>query len=116
MPLRIAPKGLRSFEAHDADLFLELLPGPRDRDGLPESLRFWKTRIEETEPDATVAVGLLYGPSGSGKSSLVKAGPIPRLAGHALSLYVEATTDAWRPRPPPHFSRARSSQISAWMR
>ena len=27
--------------------FLDLLPGPRDRDGLPESIRFWKTRIEE---------------------------------------------------------------------
>ena len=29
------------------------LPGPRDRDGLPDSLRFWKTRIEETDPDET---------------------------------------------------------------
>ena len=47
-PVKIVPKGLRSFDAHDADFFLELLPGPRDRDGLPESIRFWKTRIEET--------------------------------------------------------------------
>ena len=47
----VVPKGLRSFDAHDADFFLELLPGPRDRDGLPESLRFWKTRIEETDAD-----------------------------------------------------------------
>src|SRR5262249_24422703 len=43
--LRIVRKGLRSFDAQDADFFLELLPGPRDRDGLPDSLRFWKTRI-----------------------------------------------------------------------
>ena len=50
-PLKIVPKGLRSFDAHDADFFLELLPGPRDRDGLPDSIRFWKTRIEETDPD-----------------------------------------------------------------
>ena len=73
------PKGLRSFDAHDADFFLELLPGPRDRDGLPDSIRFWKTRIEETDPDKTFAVGLIYGPSGCGKSSLVKAGLLPRL-------------------------------------
>src|SRR5690606_21932819 len=47
--IRIVPKGLRSFDAHDADFFLELLPGPRDRDGLPDSLRFWKTRVEELD-------------------------------------------------------------------
>src|SRR5262249_52799324 len=69
-PARIVPKGLRPFDAHDADFFLELLPGPRDRDGLPESIRFWKNRIEETDPDKTFAVGLIYGPSGCGKSSL----------------------------------------------
>jgi serine/threonine protein kinase len=78
-PIKIVPKGLRSFDAHDADFFLELLPGPRDRDGLPDSLRFWKTRIEETDPDNTFAVGLIYGPSGCGKSSLVKAGLLPAL-------------------------------------
>ncbi len=44
-PIRIVPKGLRSFDEHDADFFLELLPGARDREGLPDSLRFWKTRI-----------------------------------------------------------------------
>ena len=77
--VKIIPKGLRSFDQHDADFFLELLPGPRDRDGLPESLRFWKTRIEATDPDTTFQVGLIYGPSGCGKSSLVKAGLLPRL-------------------------------------
>src|SRR5262249_31368413 len=45
--IKVVPKGLRSFDAHDADFFLELLPGPRDRDGLPDTIRFWKTRIEE---------------------------------------------------------------------
>ncbi len=92
-PVRIVPKGLRSFDAHDADFFLELLPGPRDRDGLPDGLRFWKTRIEETDPDGTFAVGLIYGPSGCGKSSLVKAGLLPRLSGHVLPVYVEATAE-----------------------
>ena len=65
-PMKIVPKGLRSFDAGDADFFLELLPGPRDRDGLPDSIRFWKTRIEEMDADNTFSVGLIYGPSGCG--------------------------------------------------
>ena len=79
-PLRIVPKGLRSFDEEDKDFFLELLPGPRDRDGLPDTIRFWKTRIEQTDADATFPVGVMYGPSGCGKSSLVKAGLLPHLA------------------------------------
>jgi serine/threonine protein kinase/formylglycine-generating enzyme required for sulfatase activity len=89
--IKVVPKGLRSFDEHDADFFLELLPGPRDRDGLPDSIRFWKTRIEETDPDRTFAVGLIYGPSGCGKSSLVKAGLLPRLSENTIAVYVEAT-------------------------
>ena len=90
-PVKIIPKGLRAFDAKDADFFLELLPGPRDRDGLPESIRFWKHRIEESDADETFSVGLVYGPSGCGKSSLVKAGLLPRLSEQVLSIYVEAT-------------------------
>ena len=90
-PVKIIPKGLRSFDQHDAHFFLELLPGPRDRDGLPESLRFWKTRIESTDADSTFRVGLIYGPSGCGKSSLVKAGLLPRLSKEVLAVYIEAT-------------------------
>ena len=51
--IRVVPKGLRSFDEHDADFFLELLPAPRDRDGLPESTRFWKRKIEQIDPDKT---------------------------------------------------------------
>jgi len=90
-PLKIVPKGLRSFDAHDADFFLELLPGPRDRYVLPDSIRFWKTRIEERDADNTFAVGLIYGPSGCGKSSLVKAGLLPRLSEDVIAVYIEAT-------------------------
>ncbi|MGH7225341.1 MAG: serine/threonine-protein kinase, partial [Gemmataceae bacterium] len=90
-PIKIVPKGLRSFDAHDVDFFLELLPGPRDRDGLPDSIRFWKARIEESDPEMTFAVGLICGPSGCGKSSMVKAGLLPRLSGDLLAVYVEAT-------------------------
>ncbi len=88
---RVVPKGLRSFDAVDKEFFLELLPGPRDREGLPEGLRFWKRQLERVEADERLAVCLMYGPSGSGKSSLVKAGLIPRLAAHVLPIYVEAT-------------------------
>ena len=94
----VVPKGLRAFDAHDADFFLDLLPGPRDRDGLPDGVRFWKVRLEDTDPAATFPVGLLYGPSGCGKSSLVKAALLPRLAGHVFAVYVEATSDATESR------------------
>ncbi len=69
------------------------MPGPRDRDGLPDSIRFWKNRIEETDADSTFSVGLIYGPSGCGKSSLVKAGLLPRLSGDVIPVYVEATAE-----------------------
>jgi serine/threonine protein kinase/formylglycine-generating enzyme required for sulfatase activity len=91
--IKIVPKGLRSFDAGDADFFLELLPGPHDRHGLPEGLRFWKTKIEETDAEQTFAVGLIYGPSGCGKSSLVKAGLLPRLANDVVQVYAEATAE-----------------------
>ena len=66
---------------------------PRDRDGLPESIRQWKSRIEQEDPEETFPVGVLYGPSGCGKSSLVRAGLLPRLATHVHTVYVEASPD-----------------------
>ncbi len=92
-PVKIVPKGLRSFDEHDVDFFLDLLPGPRDREGLPDSIRFWKTRIEETNADQALSVGLIYGPSGCGKSSLVKAGLLPRLTNSITAVYIEATAE-----------------------
>jgi serine/threonine protein kinase/formylglycine-generating enzyme required for sulfatase activity len=92
-PIKIVPKGLQSFDATDADFFLELLPGPRDRDGLPDSIRFWKSRIEERDSENTFAVGLIYGPSGSGKSSLVKAGLLPRLPENVIAVHVDAVAE-----------------------
>lgn len=93
VPARVVPKGLRSFGSEDSDFFLQLLPGPRDRHGLPESIRFWKTRIESFDLDRTFAVGLMYGPSGCGKSSLVCSGLLPQLAESVVPVYVEATRD-----------------------
>jgi serine/threonine protein kinase/formylglycine-generating enzyme required for sulfatase activity len=88
---KIVPKGLQAFAAHDADFFLQLMQGPRDREGLPESIRFWKTRIEDFDADSTFSVGMIYGPSGCGKTSLVRAGLMPRLAGHVVVISIEAT-------------------------
>jgi len=88
----VVPKGLRSFDANDADFFLDLLPGPRNKDGLPESIRFWKYQIESTD-ELTFAVGVIYGPSGCGKTSLAKAGLLPKLADRILAIYVEATAE-----------------------
>src|SRR5262249_8524469 len=62
-------------------------------DGLPESIRFWKRRIEQIDPDLTFRVGLIYGPSGCGKSSLIKAGLLPWLGEHVLPVYVGATAE-----------------------
>ena len=92
-PVPVVPKGLRSFDVEDADFFLDLLPGLRNRDGLPESIAFWKRRIEETDPGKTFNVGLIYGPSGCGKSSLVKAGLLPQLSSDLIAVYLEATPD-----------------------
>ncbi len=94
IPIKVVPKGLRSFDAEDKDFFLDLLPGPRRADGLPEGIHFWKNRIEETDPEKTFRVGVLFGPSGCGKSSLVKAGLLPRLrADRVIPVYLEATAD-----------------------
>lgn len=89
----VKPKGLKSFGAEDADFFLQLLPGSTDRDGLPDSVRFWKSRVEEMKANSTFTIGLIYGPSGCGKSSLVKAGLIPRLRDHVRVIYFEATPE-----------------------
>ncbi|MCA9118936.1 MAG: SUMF1/EgtB/PvdO family nonheme iron enzyme [Planctomycetaceae bacterium] len=90
---RVVPKGLRAFDANDADFFLELLPGARDRHGVPESIRQWLLRIEERDGDETFSVGLIYGPSGCGKSSFVRAGLLPRLSRRIRIIYVEAIAE-----------------------
>ena len=87
---RIIPKGLRSFDEHDQNFFLKLVPGPRDVDGVPEILLRLKQRIENRKLDDSFRVGMLYGSSGSGKSSLVRAGLVPLLNDSVEVVYVEA--------------------------
>lgn len=87
----VVPKGLRCFDAEDSDFFASLLPGPRNRHGLPETVAFWKNKIETTTPEDTFRIGLIYGPSGCGKSSLFRAGVIPNLPDEIKPIYVEST-------------------------
>ena len=101
--VKIVPKGLRSFDRHDADFFLELLPGPRDRKGLPESLRFWKTPDRVDRPghhvrrrvdlrpvglrQVVAGQGRLAPPAGQGRAAGLHRGHAggdrgPAVAGH----------------------------------
>lgn len=91
LPVVIRPKGLRPFDEDDEEYFLNLLPGPRDTRGVPDSIRFWTNKITQRRNSRTFRVGLLYGPSGSGKTSYVRAGILPRLPKEVTVLHVEAT-------------------------
>ncbi|MFK7821041.1 MAG: protein kinase [Planctomycetaceae bacterium] len=85
----VVPRGLMSFTQSDADFYPTLLPGPFDRDGLPTSITFWIDSI--TDRAADVPVGIIYGRSGCGKSSLVRAGILPRLPPDVLPVYADCT-------------------------
>jgi serine/threonine protein kinase/formylglycine-generating enzyme required for sulfatase activity len=86
----VIPHGLRPFDSNDADFFRYLLPGARDRFGVPESIRFWTHSILSRTADSTFRVGVLLGPSGSGKSSLIKAGVLPLVEKEVSIVYAEA--------------------------
>ena len=92
-PLVVAPRGYRPYESSDATSFLSLVPGPRDGSGLPLSIRFWKRRIEESGPERSFSVGLLSGPVGAGKTSLIVAGLLPCLADHVETVRLVATAE-----------------------
>ena len=89
----IVPKGLRTYDQNDHEFFLRLLPGPVDRYGVPESIRFWLARLGVVDQVDDVPIGLIYGPSGCGKSSFVRAGLLPQLTEHVLPIYIDCTTE-----------------------
>ncbi|QDT02799.1 Serine/threonine-protein kinase PrkC [Rubripirellula lacrimiformis] len=89
----IVPRGLRSFEFEDAAFFHKLLPGPYGRDGVPDSIQFWRRRIESTDPAESFRVGVIYGTSGSGKSSFVQAGLLPILVRSVTTVMIECSGD-----------------------
>jgi tRNA A-37 threonylcarbamoyl transferase component Bud32 len=91
--IAVVPKGLRCFDANDRDFFLSLVPGPRDRHGVPSAVLFWERHLQEVDSHETFRVGLLYGPSGCGKSSLIRAGILPRLPRNVKVLVVESVRD-----------------------
>jgi hypothetical protein len=76
--IAVRPKGLLSFDQRDADFFLQLLPGPRDKNGLPDSVRYWKSRIEERDTDHSYST---KPPSASLKSNRRTAASVSRSAG-----------------------------------
>ena len=90
-PIKVVPKGLRSYDEHDADFFLELLPGPRHADGLPESIHFWKARIEETDPDRTFRGGSDLRPERLRQVVPRQGRSLPPALESVLPVYVEAT-------------------------
>ena len=91
---QVVPRGLRAYDRHDAYFFLQLLPGPFDREGLPESLSHWQRWVKHSEDLPELhRIGVIAGPSGCGKSSLIRAGLIPLLDKTVSSLIIEATVD-----------------------
>lgn len=89
---RFVPRGLRAFTAEDADFFVELIPGTRNRNGLPNSLKFWLNRILlPVAAELVTPVGVIFGPSGSGKSSYVRAGLLPLFTPEIVALIIDCS-------------------------
>ena len=91
--LTIIPRGLHPYQSEDAPFFLGMLPGPREARGLPVCIEFWRSRIEGQRGEDCFRVGVLFGPLGSGKTSLIRAGLLPVLSERISVVHIEATAD-----------------------
>jgi serine/threonine protein kinase/formylglycine-generating enzyme required for sulfatase activity len=87
---RMGNRGLQPFTELDGEAYLPLVPGQRDRNGIPESINFWRRWVESDDPDLEYPVGILYGPSGSGKTSYIRAGLFRHLSPHVCRVYIES--------------------------
>ena len=91
--IAVVPHGLRPFDSGDSDFFSYLLPGARDRYGVPDCVSFWTSRLLSRDPRDAFRVGVLLGPSGSGKSSLMRAAVLPLVQDASTVVLVEAKPD-----------------------
>ena len=102
---RVVPKeGLLQFDESAAGFYWKLLPPPHHEIGgqcIPDSVQHWKHFLESDAP--TNSVGVLFGVSGSGKSSFFRAGVKPLLrytsAGRIIdTIYLSASTRNYEKR------------------
>lgn len=84
-------RGLRAFRGDDHEFFTQLIPGLRSSEGNPEPVQFWLNRLGNPFAESAPRIGVIYGTSGSGKSSLVNAAIIPRIADDAVKVSIQAS-------------------------
>jgi hypothetical protein len=89
----LLPGRFRPFDADAAALYLSLLPAPPAGSTVPEPVRFWKQFVASSS-----RAGVLSGDPGVGKSSLVRAGLLPRLEPGVNVAFCEAGADDLGPR------------------
>ncbi|MCC9603904.1 serine/threonine-protein kinase [Stieleria sp. JC731] len=107
--VRLSRRGLQPFSESDAQIYLSLIPGPRDRNNVPDSIRFWNRWIMSNDPQTDHPVGVLFGPSGSGKTSYVRAGLFSQLGPDVCRVYLECRPGDLGSR----LTKAIESQIDA---
>ena len=110
--LRIRSRGLRPYGEDDADCYLSLVPGPRDRSGIPDSILFWKNWIESDDPDTDYPVGVLYGPSGSGKHPISVPAYCPKLAVTSAPCMSSATVEISPPESTESFMQRFTTTVT----
>ena len=103
----IGPQGLQPYTRADAEWFWQLIPGQRNAKGEPDNVRWWLDRLQDTS-GVKRNVLVLYGPSGSGKSSLLTAGVIPFVDSNRHRC-VEVDASEFNAAP------SISQQLAAWM-